>query len=634
MLRSWNRYGHRVRRPLIRCSRRLLTKLTLCVGLLFTLGVGAQEFRTIDGSGNNLANPEWGSAGAVLLRISSADYGDGASTPAGADRPSAREVSNGICAEGVGSVGDPRMSNLFWLWGQFLDHDLSLTPPDGGVDAEFDIEVPMGDPWFDPMASGTVTIPFNRSHSVDILGVREHENEITAFIDASNVYGSDETRADALRANDGSGKLLVSENDYLPYNDGGLPNDSPTPLEDFFLAGDVRANENIGLTSLHNLFVREHNRLCDLFADDDPGLTGDELYDLARRWVGALMQVITYQEFLPHLLGDTAIPAYTGYDDLVNPGIATEFSTVAYRFGHTMLPGAMVRLSERGAHMGPSLELRDVFFSPDTYVDSGGIGPVLSGALSTPARKLDHKISDDIRNFLFGPPGSGGLDLASLNLQRGRDHGIPDLNSLRVAYGLTAHASFTDVNDDTEVSDALADIYDTVDDIDPWIGFLSETPVTGALIGETGFEILVDQFTRLRDGDRFWYANDAFTEDEIEDLEATTLADVILRNTTRSALASDAFVVSNFVRGDVNQDDLIDIADVISTATWLFTAEGEVTCLAAVDVNNDNWVDVGDALNLANYLFQGGPAPGAPFDTCGPPPATDQLGCAASPTCE
>ena len=122
-------------------------------------------------------------------------------------------------------------------------------------------------------------------------------------------------RAAALRTNDGTGRLLVSEGDLLPFNTPGLPNAGGTGPE-LFLAGDVRANEQVGLAALHTLFVREHNRLAQEMAANDPSLTGEEIYQEARRIVGALIQVITYNEFLPALLGPNALRPYRGYSSI------------------------------------------------------------------------------------------------------------------------------------------------------------------------------------------------------------------------------------------------------------------------------------------------------------------------------
>ena len=181
------------------------------------------ELRSIDGTGNNPFEPEWGSAGTAFLRLARTGYADGLGAPAGADRAVARAVSN-RCVAQPGYIPNGRAVNdLFWQWGQFLDHDLDLTPVAAPAEA-FDIPVPAGDPWFDPGWSGTELIPLDRSLHVLIDGVREQLNIITAYIDASNVYGSDPERASALRRLDGSGRLKTGPGELLPFNEAGLPN--------------------------------------------------------------------------------------------------------------------------------------------------------------------------------------------------------------------------------------------------------------------------------------------------------------------------------------------------------------------------------------------------------------------------
>lgn len=584
----------------------------------------AQEFRTLDGFGNNASNPDWGTAGEKLLRQAPAAYSDGISAPSGATRPSPREVSNLICAQPALRLNSRNASDFLWQWGQFLDHDLDLS------EAGFEfmpIPVPAGDPWFDPMGTGSVVLPFVRSEFDPLSTPREQVNRLTAFIDASNVYGSEDDRALALRTLDGTGKLLTSPGELLPYNVLGLPNAHPDGADpaDFFLAGDVRANEQIGLTAMHTLFVREHNRLCDELALSDPLTTGDERYYLARRIVGAQMQAITYQEFLPLLLGPGAIPPYTGYDPAVNPGITNEFATAAYRIGHTMLASMVLRYEESGSPIDDgNIPLAECFFAPHRITDEGGIEPILRGLASKAAQEIDHEIDDAIRNFLFGPPGSGGLDLASLNIQRGRDHGLPDYNSLRVAYGLAPVTSFAEIHPDPAVQSALATAYSSVDDIDPWVGIITEPHAPGALVGELARAILADQFTRVRDGDRFWCEHD-LPPALMAEVASTTLADVIRRNTDIVDISDTAFIVPTFTRGDCSPDGTIDIADAIALLDFLFNRVGEPGCEKQCDANDDARLDLGDAITVCSGLFAGGTIPGPV--ACGWDDTDDLLGC-------
>lgn len=510
------------------------TRRTLLFGSALVLSAlptwsqgGSVEFRSIDGFGNNFLNPTWGSTMSPLRRAMLVDYADGLSTPSGDQRASARAVSNLVASQPGDLPNSIGASDMVWQWGQFLDHDIDLTENHNPAEA-FHIEVPLGDPQFDPFNTGTQLIPLNRSlyDPLSILPWREQLNQITAFIDASNVYGSDPVRAEALRLP--SGQMRVSAGLMLPFNTQGFPN-APDSSPGFFLAGDVRANEQLGLTAMHTLFVREHNRQARrlfLTSTTDPTL----VYEGARRIVSAEMQAITYNEFLPVLLGPNAIPPYTGYNPKLDPSIRNEFSTACYRFGHSMLSATLKRLDANLAPIADGdIALKDAFFNPQELIDEG-IEPLLRGLTVQVAQEIDVHVVDDVRNFLFGPPGSGGFDLASLNIQRGRDHGLPSYNQARLDMGLPAKASFAEVSSDPATANALAAAYATVDDIDLWVGGLAEDHVPGALVGELVHKVLVDQFTRLRDGDRFWYEN-VMTPSEQVYVNNHTLTNIMRRST-------------------------------------------------------------------------------------------------------
>ncbi|MCP3980652.1 MAG: peroxiredoxin [bacterium] len=491
--------------------------------------------RTIDGSGNNVGDPQMGAAFTGLRREMGTDYADGASAMAGDDRPGPREISNAMCAQTVSIANEREATDFLWQWGQFVDHDIDLTD---GVDPPepANIVVPAGDHYFDPYATGSVVIPFNRSiydasTGTDAGNPRQQVNEISAWVDASNVYGSDEERATALRAMDGSGRLRMTDDGLLPPNDAGLPNAGGTS-SDLFLAGDVRANEQVGLTALHTLFVREHNRLAHDLASRNPGWDGERIYQTARRLVGAEMQIITYREFLPALLGPTAIRPYNGYRPNVDAAIANEFSAAAYRFGHSALSPTLLRLNAAGDEIAEGhLPLSQAFFSPSVIEDEGGIEPLLRGLASQHCQAIDPFLVDDVRNFLFGPPGAGGFDLASLNIQRGRDHGLPGYNEARRAMGLSSKPDLAAISSNPVVRERLASVYDDVEDVDMWVGALAEDPVPGAHVGELNFVVIKQQFEALRDGDRFWWEI-ALNPQERHLIQGLRLSDVIRRNTS------------------------------------------------------------------------------------------------------
>jgi hypothetical protein len=504
------------------------------------------EARSIDGTGNNLANPEWGSTDEQLLRVAPAEYGDGASTPAGADRPSPREISNVLVAQDEDAEPDNRRLTAFvYFWGQFLDHDIDLTTaPDENLES-FNIPVPLGDHYFDPGDTGTQEIPLTRSRYDESTGTdesnpRQQINQITAWIDGSMIYGSDEVTAESLRLGS-EGKLLMSGGEMPPTDDDGN-----------FLAGDIRANENIGLTSMHALFVREHNWWAEQIASQNPDLMDPEIFEMARAIVIAEIQAITYNEFLPALLGARALAPYQGYDPTVDPSVANEFSAATFRLGHSLLNDDVEFFGDDGRAVFEEVSLAEAFFNPG-LLGLTGIDSVLKYAASTLSQELDNQIVDGVRNFLFGPPGEGGLDLASLNIQRGRDHGLADYNAVREAYGLKPVKKFSQITSDRAVQQALKELYGSVDNIDLWVGALAEKHVPGASVGQLIRAVLTDQFERLRDGDRLWYQN-VFSGEELAQLESTTLSEVIQRNTTVTNIQDNAFFLYSQVKGEVYLD--------------------------------------------------------------------------------
>ncbi len=522
----------------------------------------------IDGVGNNLQNPEWGSTNEDLLRLANADYADGISSVAGEDRPSARLISNTVAdSKGVDIISDRMLSAMIYAWGQFIDHDITATQ--AGSTSVMSIPVPTGDPAFDSSGTGTQTIDTFRSGFDPATGTsasnpREQVNQITAFLDGSMIYGANVATATALRMLSG-GRLKTSDGNMLPLNnaatfpDGTLKMDNANPFvssNQLFAAGDSRANENVELTSLQTLFVREHNLQADRIAAANPGLTDEQVYQQARSIVIGEMQAITYNEWLPSLLGKGAIEKYTGYDPTVNPGISNEFATAAFRFGHSQLGDDVEFLDNNGLETHETVALSEAFFNPD-LIEETGIGPILKYLSSDPSSEVDTKVVDSLRNFLFGPPGAGGLDLASLNIQRGRDHGLADYNTTREAVGLPRVTSFAQITSDKDQHAKLQSLYGTVDNIDLWVGGLAEDHVAGSSVGKTLQTIIVDQFERLRDGDRFWYQSQ-FSGKTLADLQRTSLSDIIERNTDLTSIQHNAFVFKAAISGTVNTDRNLD----------------------------------------------------------------------------
>lgn len=502
------------------------------------LFVRGKEVRSFDGSGNNQDDPLAGAAFRPFQRITYADYSDGVSVMAGPLRASAREISNAVAAQddrdfpnGYGA------SDYLWQWGQFIDHDITLGDAIHSDDRSFDIKVPAWDPWFDPAGAGDKTMRFDRAIFDETSGTgpdnpRAPINELSSWIDGSMVYGSSEDRARALRTLDGTGRLKTSRGDLLPFNKDGLPN-ANGPARDpsaLFLAGDVRANEQVGLAVMHTLFVREHNRWARFIRRTKPFYSGDDIYHAARRMVIAEIQIVTYNEFLPALIGEEALDDYEGY----TPGDGTmfaEFSGAAFRLGHTLINPQLMRVNRRGKEIRDGhLPLHNAFFNaPEILKKRRDVDPFLRGLAAQKHQAMDCFMVDDLRNFLFGPPGAGGFDLASLNIQRGRDLGLPSYNDTRAALGLGRADGFEDISSDPNVQAALFKAYGSIDNVDLWMGGVCEETQSDSQLGPLFTKIVAEQFRALRDHDRFWWERD-LTRTEQRLVRHIRLADIIIAN--------------------------------------------------------------------------------------------------------
>ena len=544
--------------------------------------------RTIDGTCNNQDNPLYGASDTEFTRVVPAFYEDGidalrgdiqakneetgqgmfALDPFAAPAPSARLISKTIIFRNDTREEDD-FTHLLMQWGQFLDHDLDLSPE---LEAECEhcefteicrpIRVSREDPIF---GEGTPQngdcLRFSRSLpacSQDPPGSyspREQLNAITSFIDASNVYGSNERIGNAVRLfEDG---LLKEGDPALPGQKASLPIDTDDIVaclnsEDCFLAGDVRANEQTSLLIMHTLWFREHNRIARELKRINPFWSDERLFQEARRIVGALLQKITYEDYLPKVMGPTAfnqlIGDYPGYDPRVNPGVPNSFATAAYRYGHSLVRTEFARLNSnfRPLPKGP-LSLVDAFFNPDQFRLSMGTDPIVRGLVTENVKRADSFINFILNSRLFERAAEGivGMDLASLNIQRGRDHGLPTLpvfaEFCNRQFDFLPKAGVFEQELDTV---RFMQLHGSLNDVDPWMGGLAEQRLPDSFIGPTFACIFGITFDNVRNGDRFWYENpDLFTEAQREEIKKGTVSRVICDNSDNiNRIQPDAFL--------------------------------------------------------------------------------------------
>ncbi|XP_042351943.1 eosinophil peroxidase [Plectropomus leopardus] len=565
----------------------------------------SERYRSITGECNNRQNPRWGAANIPYSRWLPAEYEDAWGMPRGWDPehtyhnatlPPVRLVSQEVLFTHNDNISlDSTLSHLLVEWGQWIDHDVVLTPQSPstaafktGADCTrtcsrdtpcFPIQIPLTDP-----RNGVQTcMPFFRSAPSCVGGLpshhhREQLNAITSFVDASMVYGSSTSLASALRNHSsplGSMALNSQHSDqelaYMPFlprlqahldpcgprnsttsgaSDRSRPQENATYC---FQAGDSRANEHLGMIALHTLFLREHNRLVKELHLLNAHWSPDTLYQEARKIMGAIHQILTWEHYLPLVLGETAMsrlmPPYEGYDPEVDPSIANVFAAAAFRFAHVTVQPVVTRLAPgyttNSQH--PPLPLHHSLFASWRVVQEGGIDPVLRGLLLSPAKLQTpgQMMVEELTERLFQAQGGMPLDLGALNLQRGRDHGLP-------GYGLWRRSCSLSVpNTTSELAEILSNftlahkfqlLYGTPHNIDVWVGAISEPALPGGRVGPLLSCLLARQFRALRDGDRFWWEREGvFTSTQRRNLRSVSLSRIVCDNSRITHVPANPF---------------------------------------------------------------------------------------------
>jgi hypothetical protein len=631
---------------------------------------------SLDGGGNNVANPTWGQSGRPYIRVAPAFYADGIGSPA--TGPNSRFISNRLINDVNQNVfSERRVSQWGWTWGQFLDHTFGLREETGPTATVANIPFNASDP-METFTNTLGVIPFNRTNATAGTGTstanpRQQNNTTSTLINAFSVYGGTNARLDWLRSGTLDGNptnnsaSLLLPGGFLPRRDArGNPAAAPIMALDgrllanpnsAMVAGDVRANENIALTATHTVFAREHNRIVSLLPSS---LSEEDKFQIARRIVIAEQQYITYNEWLPAM--GVSLPRYTGYNPGVNPTISNEFAAVGYRV-HSQIHGEFefetnvsrysaadltffeqqgLEVAVDGADVGIAVPLNSAFFNPE-LLRRLQVGPLFLG-LKESQYKNEEQIDNQLRSVLFqvpvpGNPGceqgpelepcfNGVVDLGAIDIERGRDHGIPRYNALRQAYGLPARTTFTAITGEatdqfpagsgvnnpnsldivtltdidgnavaagvdgatnevrrSTVAARLRAVYGNVNNVDAFAGMISEPHVPGTEFGELQLAIWTKQFQALRDGDRFFFGNDqglSYIRNTYGIDYRRTLGQIIASNTDLDESAENVFLV--------DEDDLPAPACTVTfteTTSWpgFFQVNMKITNNLATPVN-------------------------------------------------
>ena len=450
----------------------------------------------------------------------------------------------------------PKLTIMVMTWGQIIDHDIELTPPRGGgkgAQAEFvncceaennghhpdccSINALDDDPFYG-RSGRPKCMPVLRSR----LGRRscrvsssslDPVNDNTPWIDASFVYGSSDDEAEALRLF--SGGLLKTNPDrsgraWAPFDveDGEVK----------WKFGDRRGDVHPAATMLTTVFLRRHNQIAEALSELRPDWDDERLFQETRRIVAGIVQKITFTHFMDALLGTPNSVSMTEkpfgshrnvYDADVDATITMGFGTAGYRL-HTYIAGHF-ELRDRFFRLHRNLRLRDVFNNPVITMSNDTYDDLMRGLCGQPLHAFDNVFTGEMTEWLFkNSEDNWGMDIAAINIQRGRDHRIAGYPEYRRLCRLGDPKSWNDFVDfiPGDLVHRLVHAYDDIEDVDMYVAGNMEEPVEGAILGPTFHCLVRDQFRRLRDGDRFFYTNRGqFDGAQLAEIEGQTLASVM-----------------------------------------------------------------------------------------------------------
>jgi hypothetical protein len=499
--------------------------------------------RTLDGTFNNLDDPLMGSLGSRFGRNVPLEKTALEKNPL---EPNPRTVSRELLTRKE-FIPATTLNLLAGAWIQFEVHDWFSH---GKNEEQNPWLVPLDDD--DPWPEHPMQIQRTRADpSASADGPPTFVTDDTHWWDGSQIYGRDPRFAEALRTGE-HGKLRLDEL-------GLIPEDIEAHVD---LTG-VAGNFWVGLALLHSLFMREHNAVCDRLHLAHPELSDDELYDKARLVVAALMAKIHTTDWTPAIIAhpttvkalrtnwwglegehlDKRLGRLTSNEVLRGiPGSPTALHGVPYALTeefvcvyrmHPLIPDEYgfrsladdKPLQERTLPEVSVQHVRERFSEmsmPDLLYSFGTSHPGAITLHNFPRFLQDFHRADGSR-----------VDLASIDVVRVRERGVPRYNEFRRLLHLKAFKTFEAMADTPEHAEDLRRVYSDPEEVDTMVGMYAERKPKGFGFSDTAFRIFILMASRRLEADRFFtrdYRPEVYTQEGINWVENNSMRTLLLRH--------------------------------------------------------------------------------------------------------
>ncbi|XP_015597950.1 uncharacterized protein LOC107269047 [Cephus cinctus] len=466
------------------------------------------KYRAPSGACNNIRHPAWGARGSPFLRFLPATYSDGIAGPrqslSSHTLPSPTDAVSKIQASQGDAILHEGLTSLSGVWSEILLRDIAWTIHPSYPESKCcDSDKKHPECYEDVDSSGICksyfrSVPTLSAHLCKFEG-REQMNAASGYLDGSDLYGNTDEQLHRLRTYS-HGKVDLGACQVCNCSDSAIGH-------------------------IYTAFLLEHNRLADKLAEANDHWDDTRIFLEARRAVVAQIQHITFNEFVPSVLGEAAL-----VDQDVRPitsGFYMGYSSTnrGGAFDAVALAALQALTSLHYRRNGAKTNLIDLVVNPANYVSLG--------------------ISRDSLRYV----GPGHWEPSKLLIHMARDHALPGYVSfLELCSGNGKPGNFSELHSVMTISNAnlLESIYSTVDDVDLLIGGILETPVGGAAVGPTFTCLLKKQFAKLRNSDRFWYENDlppsSLSSEQLSEIRKVSLAGIICANLGIAKIQSNAFI--------------------------------------------------------------------------------------------